>query len=94
MYKLICPDFRTESFHNGDHETWDRCLVYVDELEDMYHLDKGVKALFYELLQRGYCVTSAYERIQKVEEVLAAEHYEYELCKSGAQNDEKDMVLG
>ena len=38
-------------------------------------------------------VKSSYERIQKVEEVLATEHYEYELCKSGAQNDEKDMLL-
>lgn len=76
MPKLVCNQFRTDSFHNGNTEEWDRHVVYLDELEDMYGFDKGVKDLFYELLQRGYCYSANEERIRIVQDVLIEEGYE------------------
>jgi len=73
---LVCWEFQTPSFLNGDTQLWDSCINRVEQWSNKYQFGQSVKELFYELLQRGYCRSVVTERVEKAYDVLKQEGYE------------------
>lgn len=56
---------------------WDAKIREIDQLQEIYGFDSGIKELFYSLASHGDFNSVAEDRIEKVKEILEKEGYEY-----------------
>ena len=75
MYQIECSSFKTESFRNGDSETWNNRIKLCDMMADTITSTTEIngndcKDLLYALSSHGSAFSASSERIRAVSKIL------------------------